>query len=90
MELIFLDVSELEPPEPMTKILLALSLLSPLECLLVNHRREPFPLYSKLNTNGWQYFCRHITPEQFHIFIYRAEQESLFERLKEDMYGEQC
>jgi hypothetical protein len=90
VELIFIDVSELEPPEPMTKILLALSLLSPLQCLLVNHRREPFPLYSELNTNGWQYFCHQIAAEQFDIFIYRTGQEFLFERLKENMYGEQC
>ena len=84
MELVFIDVSELEPPEPMTKILLALSTLSSAQCLHINHRREPFPLYNKLSSAGWQYFCQSIAPEQFHIFIYRVEQELAFEKVISD------
>jgi len=88
MELIFIDVSELEPPEPMTKILYALSTSLPSQCLHINHRREPFPLYDKLNTAGWQYLCRPIAPEQFHIFIYRNEQRLAFEKIRKVIFDE--
>jgi len=88
MELVFLDVSELEPPGPMTEILFALSALSSLQCLHINHRKEPFPLYNKLIDSGWQYFCQRISSEQFHIFIYRIEQKSEFELMKKTLCGE--
>jgi len=88
MELFYLDVSELEPPEPLTEILFSLSTLSPSQCLHINHRQEPFPLYNRLNDLGWQYFCQRISSEQFHIFIYRIEQKSEFELLKKSLYSE--
>ena len=44
----YLDVSQLEPPEPMTEILDALDVLQPGHYLHVYHRREPFPLYNLL------------------------------------------
>jgi uncharacterized protein (DUF2249 family) len=57
LEQIKLDVSDLLPPEPMTQILLALSKLTPAQYLTVLHRRQPFPLYEKLLSTGWQYHC---------------------------------
>ena len=43
-----MDVSDLEPPEPMERILAALDELPQGDCLKVRHRREPYPLYNLL------------------------------------------
>lgn len=43
-----LDVSDLEPPEPMERILDALDEMPAEDCLRVRHRREPYPLYNNL------------------------------------------
>lgn len=63
-----LDVSELEAPEPMRQILIALTKLNCGNLLLVSHRMEPFPLYPKLNQRGFittsikkQITCRYFT-----------------------------
>ncbi len=41
--IITLDVSDLEPPQPMHKICQALTTLQPGQLLQVEHRREPVP-----------------------------------------------
>jgi uncharacterized protein (DUF2249 family) len=81
MKQITLDVSELEPPQPMTEILTALSELGPDRFLKVIHRREPFPLYPKLNAAGWEYYCHSLASDNFHIYIYRQTEQAEFERL---------
>ena len=81
MEQVTLDVSELEPPQPMTEILLALSELQAGQCLRVQHRREPFPLYSRLTDAGWQYSCHSLASNNFHIYIYRQTEQAEFDRL---------
>ena len=50
---VLLDVSALEPPEPMERILDALSGLGEGNRLRVLHRREPFPLYDLLGRMGY-------------------------------------
>lgn len=50
-----LDVSSLEPPEPMQRILEALFDLAADDRLRVLHRREPFPLYDILNRMGYRW-----------------------------------
>lgn len=47
-----LDVSQLEPPEPLERILDALADLVPGDRLSVIHRRVPFPLYDMLRHMG--------------------------------------
>lgn len=49
------DVSLLEPPEPLERILDALIDLPNGDWLRVRHRREPFPLYSLLQRNGYRW-----------------------------------
>lgn len=78
MQQVYIDVSALEPPEPMTNILLALAQLQAGHYLKVFHRREPFPLYEKLNEAGWAYKCQCISENQFHIFIYRSADQVEF------------
>lgn len=53
-----LDVSELEPPEPMTRALAALRALAPDEYLLLRHRRVPVPLLPMLAELGFAHRVR--------------------------------
>lgn len=80
MEIVSIDVSQLAPPEPMKEILLALSALSPEQCLEVKHSRQPFPLYEKLLAASWCYHCQLTEQgkghEQIFLYIYRTELQS--------------
>jgi hypothetical protein len=53
-----IDVSALEPPEPLTRILDALDDLDPDDWLRVRHRREPYPLYGMLRDMGFAWRTR--------------------------------
>lgn len=83
MELVVVDVQELTPPEPMTVILTALARLQQGSCLLVRHRRQPFPLYEKLVQAGWAYHCQVHDDEKISLFIYRKTEQPLFEQYVE-------
>jgi len=48
-----LDVSDLEPPEPMERILDVLDEMPESDWLRVTHRREPYPLYNMLRNMGF-------------------------------------
>lgn len=48
-----LDVSRLEPPEPLERVLDALAALLPGDRLHVLHRRDPLPLYDLLRGMGY-------------------------------------
>ncbi len=80
MEFVTVDVSELAPPEPMTVILTALASLEQGHCLLVTHRRQPFPLYEKLIQAGWAYHCQVHDDDHISLFIYRQIDQLLFEQ----------
>lgn len=80
MELVVVDVSELAPPEPMTVILTAMASLEQSHCLLVTHRRQPFPLYEKLTQAGWAYHCQVHDEDHISLFIYRQIDQRLFEQ----------
>jgi uncharacterized protein (DUF2249 family) len=51
----FLDVSDLEPPEPLDAALAAVDTLRTGEYLCMRHRREPFPLYQMLARDGFSH-----------------------------------
>ena len=80
MKLVVVDVSELSPPEPMTVILTALAGLKKGHCLLVTHRRQPFPLYEKLVQAGWAYHCQVHDDDNISLFIYQQAEQLLFEQ----------
>ncbi len=65
------DVSELEPCEPLERALAAADSLRPGEYLRLLHRREPFPLYRILADRGFTH--RTVPGERtaFEIFIWR-------------------
>jgi uncharacterized protein (DUF2249 family) len=66
-----LDVSELPPPEPLERILDVLPTLSRGEYLHVRHSREPYPLYTLLEDQGYAYVSRPSTDVPVEIFIWR-------------------
>lgn len=80
MKLEIVDVSELAPPEPMTVILTALAGLKKGYCLLVTHRRQPFPLYEKLVQAGWAYHCEVHDDDNISLFIYLQVEQLVFEQ----------
>lgn len=65
-----LNVSDLEAPKPMQAILLALQKLSEHDGLRVKHRREPFPLYSLLQQQGFSYSVE-ACEESYLLFIWK-------------------
>jgi hypothetical protein len=66
------DVSELEPPQPMQVVLDALRALGPDEHLLMRHRREPLPLYPMLAELGFAHRTRQTGTRAYEILIWRA------------------
>lgn len=71
--IIEIDVRELEPPEPMVKILEALSKIDDKTALLMHHHREPLMLYPKLEERGYRAFCTKINEDYFKIVIIKKK-----------------
>lgn len=78
LNFIKLDVSQLAPPEPMTVILTHLAKLVEGECLLIKHRRQPFPLYEKLSEAGFLYHCEVHTDDNISLFIFHQKLQRVF------------
>lgn len=66
-----LDVSGLEPPEPLERVLDALDSLATGERLRVRHRREPFPLYAFLRQLGFRWRTEQTGDAAFDILIWQ-------------------
>ena len=65
-----LDVGQLEPPEPMVRILEALDSLEQDESLRVLIDREPVPLYGILTRNGYRYRTTPLPNLRFEVMIW--------------------
>lgn len=71
-----LDVSRLEPPQPLERALAAIDTLATGACLCLLHRREPLLLYPILEQRGYARITREIpaagdaTPA-FNVYIWR-------------------
>ncbi|HXH02283.1 MAG TPA: DUF2249 domain-containing protein [Candidatus Competibacteraceae bacterium] len=70
-----LDVSALEPPEPLFITLEAVDELVPGEYLHLLHRREPHPLYAHLLERGMAYRILPPRDALFEMLIWRADDE---------------
>lgn len=81
MEIITVNVKTLAPPEPMTVIIRSLAQLTDGQCLLVSHRRQPFPLYEKLVEAGWGYHCQVNDDDDVSLYIYKQTDYALFKQL---------
>ncbi len=71
----FIDVSKLEPPEPLERILEKLEALNEGDFLSVSHRREPIPLYAIIQENGFSWRCIEKSPAHFQIYIWRTNDQ---------------
>ncbi len=67
-----LDVSDLEPPEPLERILDALDHLQSGDCLRAHLRREPFPLYGFLQRLGYAWRTERVDEAAFDVLIWPA------------------
>lgn len=63
---ITLDVRRLPPPEPLEQCLEALAELQPGQRLRMLIDREPYPLYTMLDRDGFQHDC---TFEDTHFLV---------------------
>lgn len=74
--LLVLDVSQLEPPEPLQQAVAAVDTLATGVCLCLLHRREPLLLYPILEQHGFDHITC-ATPHAdngtaaFRIYIWR-------------------
>ena len=67
-----IDVSMLEPCEPLERTLEAIRTLAPGDHLRVLHRREPRLLFPMLEQSGFSWFCRLAEEGKVELFIWRA------------------
>ncbi|MGZ3236702.1 MAG: DUF2249 domain-containing protein [Burkholderiaceae bacterium] len=67
---ITLDVRGLEPPEPLERVLDALSSLRPDQQLSMLIDREPFPLYRILDANGFNHQTNPMQDFSYEVFIW--------------------
>ncbi len=68
---ILLNVSDLEPPEPLTQTLEAAEQLQAGQYLRMLHRRDPCMLYGNLDDNGFKYIQRQGSSTAVELFIWR-------------------
>ena len=71
-----LDVSHLEPPEPMDRILAAIQTIQPGQYLRVLIHRDPFPLYPFLEREGFSRLTRPGEHSGFEILIWHFGDEA--------------
>ena len=67
--IIEIDVRDLTPPEPMVKVLEALSKVDDNTVLVVHHHREPLMLYPKLEERGYRAISNKINDNYFKVTI---------------------
>lgn len=71
--IIEIDVHDLQPPEPMMKILENLKRIDEKSLMLVHHHREPVLLYPRLDERGYRAYCEKIGDENYKILIGKKE-----------------
>jgi TusA-related sulfurtransferase len=70
---ILVDARGLEPPEPMEKVMQVLALLRPGQSIRMLLHREPFPLYSILESQGYRHDTTPQADGSYVILIRQAE-----------------
>lgn len=73
-EIFELNVRDLEPPEPMIRILETLPKLSDNTILLVHHHREPLMLYDKLAERGYSAITNKIEDNYYKVVITKLKE----------------
>jgi uncharacterized protein (DUF2249 family) len=70
---ILVDARNLEPPEPLEKVMQTLDLLRPGQSIRLRLHREPFPLYPLLAERGCQHDARMEADGSYVILIRPAD-----------------
>lgn len=70
-DIVHLDVCGLEPPEPLERVLEALSSLQPQQKLNMLIDREPLPLYRILANNGYSHETTSRDDYRYDILIWK-------------------
>lgn len=83
-----LDVSGLEPCEPLERALEAVAWLQPGECLRLMHRREPYPLYELLDRQGMRYRVRDGESTPIEVLIWRDGDDAAMQTVEAIMARE--
>ncbi|RKZ38159.1 MAG: Clp protease ClpB [Gammaproteobacteria bacterium] len=83
-----LDVSQLEPCEPLERILATLPQLQTGEYLHVLHRMEPYPLYSILEKEGYTWLTQAGQEVPIEIYIWRSTDTLAAAAIKDRQAGQ--
>ena len=68
---VWLDLSDLQPPEPLELTLEAAEGLKPGQYLRMLHRRDPCLLYGNLDNNHFKYLQREGSTTAVELFVWR-------------------
>lgn len=79
--IVTLDVSDLEPPQPMHKICQTLTTLQPGQLLHVEHRRKPVPLFAILAQQQFDYRHSEVSTGKHYIWIWRQGDKPAYDSL---------
>lgn len=66
-----IDARGLEPPEPLARVLAALDMLQPDQCLRFLIHMEPYPLYAILERNGFAHGTEYAADGTVAVRIWR-------------------
>ena len=70
---LFLDVRDLEPPEPLVRALAEIETLAAGQYSHMRHRREPCLLYANLERRGFSHLTEARKSGDFEVFIWRKD-----------------
>lgn len=77
-----LDVSALEPPEPLVQVLDAAAALQSGEYLRARLPREPYPLYPLLEERGFEFRRLPAAVSAFEMLVWRRDDAAVRAALK--------
>ena len=72
LKIITVDCRELEPPEPMVKVLEAVEKMGKDEAVLMLHRKKPALLLPRLKEKGLEFKLTEKDDESIELFIWRS------------------
>ncbi len=78
------DVSELEAPQPMERVLDTLIDLKTGDWICMQHRMEPFPLYPILTDLGFAHLTLSIDSPGYQILIWRQNDDLAEQALRKE------
>jgi len=74
-KLVIIDCRDMFPPEPMERVLEAVHTLQDNEAVLMVHRREPFPLYKRLEEKECDFETKQFDDGGVQILIWKRSHE---------------